>query len=262
MWHAANATRENLMMMWWTPEPLYEKFLNTDAEMQRVLMNPYTLDCARGRAQKFEKCDRNLTDRVGPPEASCGNPAESLSKYITSALHELTYDPDIPEAAVSPAHEALRRFRISDHQLLDLFNAWDEGPTPRDGVCNWAVSNLDHLLAHVPYSYPRSPQTNDDSVVTLVVLCLGIVATIVVLATTAIIYVNRKAQAIQFAQLDFLYLILAGSFLVCIGAVMLAVPPSDGTCMVSDAFIFHNICCSCIFVCMHELRFWLAAEVI
>lgn len=233
MWYAANATKSNLMMMWWTPEPLYQTFLGSDAELQHVLMNPYTLECSKARNEYLdESCELDLSSRVGPPEASCANPAESLSKLITYSLYELINDPDIPEAAISPAYDALRRFRISDPQLGELFSLWEKEPSPRDGVCTWAVQNLEFLMSMIPYSYPRVIVEEEHSIFGYIMIGLGALATTIVIATTSFVSALRQKDAIRYAQLDFLYLILTGSFLACIGAILSSVPPTNGSCMV------------------------------
>jgi len=232
MWHAANATKSNLIMMWWTPEPLYQSYLGTDTEMQHVLMNPYTLECAKAKEQYLEEsCDQPLEKRVGPPEASCANPSESLSKLTTGSLYDFLHPEGIPEAAISPAYDVLRRFQISEVQLGQMFDLWESEPTPRDAVCQWAVENLEYLLSMVPSTYPRILQEEPHSTFGYAMIGLGAAASCVTLGTAILVYAFRKKPAIQYAQLDFLYILLSGSFLACIGAILSSVPASDGTCI-------------------------------
>ncbi|KAL3912006.1 MAG: hypothetical protein SGARI_001368 [Bacillariaceae sp.] len=214
MWHAANATGENLIMMWWTPEPLYQKFFNTDAEMQYIMMNPYSLECAEAKEEYLdESCEANLTDRVGPPEASCANPSQSLSKLVTGKMYDFLNNPDIPEAAISPAYEMMRRFQFTEQQLGQLFDLWSSEPSPRDAVCQWAVDNLDYLLGMVPSSYPRAVEEEQHSAFGYAMIAFGTFATIVVLVTAMLVVKKKDKPSVKYAQLDFLYILLSGSIL-------------------------------------------------
>jgi hypothetical protein len=235
MWHAANATKENLLMMWWTPEPLYQMYLGTDAEMVPVMLPAFTEECYELQERLIdESCEANLTMRVGPPEAACTNPPESLSKLITGKLYELLNDPKIPDAAVSPAHDMLSRFRITEVQLGQLFNLWDSEPTPRDAVCQWVVDNFDYFYSMVPFSYPRVVKQEASTAFAYGMLGLSIAAVCVVTGTFCLVYYLRFKPAIRYAQLDFLYMLLSGSILVVIGALIITIPASDGTCIVSN----------------------------
>ena len=120
MWTAANATRSHLMMMWWEPEPLYQRFVGTDAEFQHVMLKPYTLECDAARDVYKDECSTNLTERVGTPEMSCDNPPEPLRKLISGGLYDVLNDPEIPEASRSPAYDALRLFQITQVQLGEV----------------------------------------------------------------------------------------------------------------------------------------------
>ena len=234
MWHAANATRSNLMMMWWTPEPLYQLYLGSGSEMQPVALKPYTLGCFETQeSQIVETCEANHSQRVGPPEAACDNPAQSLSKLITGKLYDLSNDPSIPEAAVSPAHGMLSRFRITEVQLGQLFDLWETEPTPRDAVCEWAAENIDLLLSLAPYSYPRIIEEQPHSAFGWSMIGLGVAAFLVVLGTALCVRHFKDKPAIRYAQLDFLCILLAGSFLVVIGAIIIGVPASNASCIVS-----------------------------
>jgi hypothetical protein len=84
----------------------------------------------------------------------------------------------------------------------------------------------------IPYSYPRILQEEDHSLFGYIMIGLGAFATVVVVATTSFVTALREKAAIRYAQLDFLYLILTGSFLASIGAILSSVPPTNGSCMV------------------------------
>ena len=235
MWHAANATRENLIIMWWTPEPLYQRYLGTDAEMQYIMMNPYSLECSKAKEDFLdESCEANLTDRVGPPGASCANPSQPLSKLVTGKMYDFLHNSGIPDPAINPAYEMMRRFQFSEQQLGQLFDLWESEPSPRDAVCKWAVDNLDYLLGMVPSSYPRAVQEEPHSAFGYAMIGLGTFATLVVLATAFMVAKKKDKPSVKYAQLDFLYMLLCGSVLVGIGAILSSVPASDGSCIVSS----------------------------
>ena len=49
LWDAANATRSNLMTLWYTPEGLYSKYIGTPTQMMRISMPPPTQECMEYR---------------------------------------------------------------------------------------------------------------------------------------------------------------------------------------------------------------------
>mmetsp|Transcript_2073 Transcript_2073/g.3676 ORF Transcript_2073/g.3676 Transcript_2073/m.3676 type:complete len:949 (-) Transcript_2073:159-3005(-) len=238
MWHAANHTKSHLMMQWWQPEPLYQEFLDTDAEMQRVTLKPYTRECSIARSYWKDECSDDFATRVGSPEEACGDPVEPLRKLINVGLYEVLNAPDIPEEALSPAYDVLRFFSISEIQLGELFDLWKSEPTPRDAVCKWAVENLDTVLkTMIPPTYPRVIKEESASSFGLASMIVALIATLIVVLTGGLVYRNRQLPAIRYAQPDFLFLLLVGSFFVGLGATLLSAPASDGTCLSSLWFI-------------------------
>jgi hypothetical protein len=237
MWDAANATRSHLMMMWWSPEPHYQKYLGKDAEFQRVILKPYTLECDKAREGGKKECSPDLQERVGAPEEACDNPTEPLRKLISGSLYDVIHNPDIPEAIRSPAYDVLRLFQISDVELGELFGLWESEESPRDAICTWAANNLDFLNATVPYSHPRVTREEPHSALGFVAVTLGCMATLLVLLTSLLVYRKREKQAIQYAQTDFLSFLLAGAFLVSLGSILSGLPAHDATCTSAIWFI-------------------------
>ncbi|KAL3915483.1 MAG: hypothetical protein SGILL_005633 [Bacillariaceae sp.] len=239
MWHAANYTRSHLMMQWWQPEPLYQHFLGTDAEMQQVTRRPYTRDCAVAREIYKDECADDFVDRIGEPEEACGDPVEPLRKLINVGLREAMESPGIPEEAKSPAYDILRFFAVTEIQLGELFDAWEAGPTPREGVCEWAIANLDKVLGRmIPPTYPRVVRDEGHSSFGVAVMIVGGIATLVVLVTGFFVFQNSEAPSIQYAQTDFLGVLLLGSLMVSVGSILLSAPASKGTCTATIWFIF------------------------
>jgi 7 transmembrane sweet-taste receptor of 3 GCPR len=222
----------------WSPEPLFQHYLGTDAEMQQVIRRPYTRECAYAREEWKDECASDLETRIGASEEACGDPVEPLRKLINVGLKEALDSPDIPVEAKSPAYEILRFFTISEIQLGELFDAWSAAPSPRDAVCQWAVENLEqHLIQMVPPTYPRVVRENAHSPFGITSMIVGGVATLVVLVTTGFVFRMRNEPSIQYAQIDFLTILLVGSFFVGIGSVLLSAPASQGTCISSIWFV-------------------------
>ena len=238
MWYAANATRNNLIMMWWTPEPLYYKFLNTEAEFQRVTLKPVTVECETSRVEWRDECSLDLFTRVNPnPNSACDNPVKPLRKLIATGLHNSIYNnPNIPVAARNPAYDVLRLFHISETQLGEIFNLW-HGDTsgngdntaatplsPRDAVCTWVAQNINFINSTIPNTYPRTTRTMNHSTFGYVSLALSCVSTCLILFTMFMVYYKRKKPSMQFAQIDFLSILLVGSLFVGIGSILISLP--------------------------------------
>lgn len=89
----------------------------------------------------------------------------------------------------------------------------------------------------IPRSFPRVVQRSTDATVrnalfdaSIVVSCTAI---ILVLVSMALTYWHRKKRCLVYAQTEFLAILLAGLFLVSTGALILAIPPTNGTCLVT-----------------------------
>jgi hypothetical protein len=239
IWHAANYTKSHLMMQWWQPTPLYQHYLGTDAEMQQVTRRPYTRKCAKAREEYRNECDDSWERRIGVPEEACGDPVEPMRKLINVGLREALSSPDIPEAAKSPAYDILRFFAVTEIQLGELFDALEAGPTPREAVCNWAIENLDTVLEKlIPPTYPRVTRDEGHSSFGVAAMVVGGVAVLVVVVTSYFVYQKRTSPSIQYAQVDFLGVLLVGSFLVAIGSILFSAPASNVSCIASIWFVF------------------------
>jgi hypothetical protein len=59
------------------------------------------------------------------------------------------------------------------------------------------------------------------------------VATVFILMTAFLVYRNRTEPSIRYAQVDFLGMLLCGSFFIGVGSILLSAPASDGTCLAS-----------------------------
>jgi 7 transmembrane sweet-taste receptor of 3 GCPR len=233
MWKAANATRSNLIMYYWTPEALYQQFAGTDAEFIRVSMPPPSQKCQEARRLETDQCNPDFNKRIGSPDGICEESAKNLYKLVVGNL----YETDLVEDAIrSPAYEALELFQMTELQLGQIFDYQREEPTPRHAVCRWIVQNMETFKTFVPRSYPRLLRDESKSRDPLVstALVLAIVATAAVACTIYAVVRCRHLRAIRLAQIEFLYFLLAGLLLVAGGSVMVA---AGGKCVVVIWFI-------------------------
>jgi hypothetical protein len=236
MWRAANATQSNLMMHYWTPEALVQEFAGTDAEFVRVSMPPPSQQCQDARRPETDQCNADVQLRLGSPLGICEESAKNLYKLIVGNLYDVTHAPHIPEPIHNPAYDALRLFQISELQLGQIFDYHRTEPTPRDAVCRWMVENIETLQTFVPRTYPRllrNSNTNRDTVDPFVytAMILGSIAILFVLVTWYLVHKNRTMRAIRLAQIEFLHLLLTGLLLVAIGSILVALPPTNATCI-------------------------------
>lgn len=183
LWKAANATKSNLIMHYWTPEPLVQEFVDSDAEFIRITMPPPSQLCADSRRPEKYQCSLNDTLRYGVEEGVCEESAKNLYKLVVGNLYDVIHDDRIPDPIRSPAYDALRLFQLSELQLGQIFDylhkssalpyyfmndefinttlndmtiTTNRKTTPRDAVCHWVIENLDILHTFVPRTYPRT----------------------------------------------------------------------------------------------------------
>ena len=239
LWAAANATKSDLMTVWWLPEALYSTYLGTEAEMTRVTLTPPTQECIENRIFASERCEAtSFEDLVGDPRGACDEAPQMLHKVITSSLYSAIYDPSIPDARRSPAYDAIKAFTITELQLGEILKAWLERDVDRYGfdgrlaTCQWVGNNLDYLSDFIPRSYPRLERQEDsyESAIFFPAIIIGALSTLTVITTIGLTYYWRATYVLQFAQVEFLFLLLVGLFMVAAGSVLLAIEPTDGTC--------------------------------
>jgi hypothetical protein len=233
LWRAANATKSNLMMMWWSPEVMYQSFQGTYAEFVRVSLPSPTQECIDSRLPWDDRCSDDFQRRVGSPLGVCDEPAAPLKKLILKGLYDATFDPSIPEAIRSPGYDAAHLFSVSELQLGEMFNYWSRMHTPREAICQWAVDNIRHMETMIPRTYPRVSEEEqiEDSMLYSSTLLGGFVLLLVFL-TSWKIFRQRERRVMKCAQTEFLWLLLAGSFTISIGAIVEASSkPTRASCV-------------------------------
>ncbi len=231
LWAAANATRSNLIMNWWTPNALIYEYIGTDAEMTKITLPLPTQDCVEKRVDTIERCSANQTDRVGDPAGACDEKAKPLEKLISGILYDMTFSPDTDPAIRSPGYDVFRYFKLTELQLGEMFQYWNSRTNPREAICDWIVDNMEYMETFVSPTYPRTTEKATNEVLSYVSTIVGVVATIIVFVTAFGVYKFRKTQAIVYAQIEFLFVLLAGAFLVAVGATIQGLPPTNGSCV-------------------------------
>ena len=96
---AANATKADIIHLWWTPQPLNEDFYGTDSELIKVVLPTATQECIEAVNDASLRC----VDDPGPKEGACATVPQFLTKVIGTSLRQLGENPDIDEALWSPA---------------------------------------------------------------------------------------------------------------------------------------------------------------
>jgi hypothetical protein len=247
IWHAANATNSHVMMIYMKPEALYQEFLNTDYAFQRIAFPETTEECVKARRPDRLRCSdtASFEDRMGDKAGTCDEAEEALQSVIVKALKEITMGDDIPEAVKSPAYDAVKEFKIHNLQIGEIFLRWvhtyhrDTHIGLREAACEWVVDNLDVLEAFVPDSFPRVVKEMDSQPTTLSISATIVAGAAIVcsLAASAATYVNRGKTSIILAQIEFLWILLAGLTLVSTGSLVGSFKPTDATCVATVWFV-------------------------
>eukprot|EP00522_Entomoneis_paludosa_P015756 CAMPEP_0172451532 /NCGR_PEP_ID=MMETSP1065-20121228/9543_1 /TAXON_ID=265537 /ORGANISM="Amphiprora paludosa, Strain CCMP125" /LENGTH=993 /DNA_ID=CAMNT_0013203495 /DNA_START=474 /DNA_END=3455 /DNA_ORIENTATION=- len=240
IFHAANATKSDLVGWWWRPEALYLQFQNTDFELQHVSFPPTNHVCVQQRASIAGRCSPNPSEQVGSASGVCDVPPIPNYKLMSTGLYDLVYDPDIPEGQRSPGYDVVKEFIMDGFQLGEIFDYWNSrdsdkyGFDPRDAVCRWAHENFDYLQRFIPRSYPRVIETKGETALNQIAIAFGCLAVVMTFLAMVVTYRQRQRRVFQYAQVEFVFLLLLGMMLVSTGAVVSAIhPPSSGRCVAS-----------------------------
>ena len=243
MYAAANATRSNLMLMWWTPEATYSTYVGTEAEMQRVVLPTPTQECIDHRILSTQRCEfDDPMEQYGDPAGACDEAPQLLQKIVASGLYEATYGGSrgqMEAAKQSPAYDAIKAVKITEMQLGNILQNWINrgidtyGFDPRLATCLWVRDNLDLMQDFIPKSHPRVGQEQNilESTLFYVAVCFGGLATILTILTSFFCYQRRNGYVMRFSQVEFLFLLLLGILLASIGSVLMAMEPTNATCM-------------------------------
>eukprot|EP00934_Nitzschia_sp_Nitz4_P004111 Nitzschia sp. Nitz4//scaffold458_size6098//2//3483//NITZ4_009188-RA/size6098-augustus-gene-0.1-mRNA-1//-1//CDS//3329552307//4101//frame0 len=236
IWEAAQATKSDVIMLWWTPETTYEQFQGTDAEMTQVLLPSVTQECLDARVDLYEVCGDNETSKYGDAAGACDWPIQNLKKLIAASLKGSSRS-DNP-AFSNPAYETISNFEMTNIQYSSIFQRWFEAGVDgweydlRAATCSWVVDNLDVLQSFVPETYPRVvaevDTTGNSWYIAADVTCGVSIALVLVCAAATFWYRNSKIM--HRVQVEFMSLLLLGLVLVSIASVIAIVQQTNATC--------------------------------
>lgn len=90
-----------------------------------------------------------------------------------------------------------------------------------------------YLRDFVPRNYPRVEQeiNRNGGALQYVSIALGGLVVMLVMVTAFGVHQYRDRRPIRVAKVEFLWLLLIGSFLVALGAILAGTPPTNGTCL-------------------------------
>jgi 7 transmembrane sweet-taste receptor of 3 GCPR len=238
--NAANATKANIILMWAMPDPFYQQFVGTEMELIPIILPTATGECLANRRPWEDQCSGDMAARVGDARGACDEPPTLLHKLVSTSLTDEHNDPDIAPARKSPTVTAIQQFTLTSDiygSFFDLLierDALQESRTTmmRDATCQWVVDNFDLVKAWIPFSYPRVVQVgNTNEPLLISSAALASVTILCVLAAAAIVHASQHRRVMQLAQIDFLCLLLAGLLFISIGALIAAIPPTNGSCI-------------------------------
>jgi hypothetical protein len=238
IWAAANATKSNVVMHWWTPEAIVQTYANTDAEFLRVALPPASQDCIESRIAVEDRCSSDPLVQVGKAEGACDEAPHALQKVISTGLYQSIHDPFIPEAKRSPAYESIALFQVNSYQIGRFFDYWLSRETDkwnfdaRDATCQWVIENLEYLQDFVPETHPRILQEEErEGALFYASISFAGVSLSMTAYSIIITYQFRKYQALRYAQFEFLIILLVGLLMVSVGSMISIFPPTDGLCV-------------------------------
>ncbi|CAB9518445.1 Gamma-aminobutyric acid (GABA) B receptor [Seminavis robusta] len=240
MYAAANATKSNLMTMWWTPEAMYSTYLGTSAEMQKVILPSPTQECVDHRIRSSQRCEFETSqEQYGDKRGACDEAPQLLQKIVGSGLYQRTYESGIDPAKQSPAYEAVKAFQLSELQIGTILQQWINrnqdryGFDPRHATCMWLRENLEYLEDFIPRQFPRVGHEQNilEAPLFYAAIALGTLATLMTIVVTVLTYRRRNGYVMRFSQVEFLFLLLLGLLFVSVGSILLAIPPSNGSCV-------------------------------
>jgi hypothetical protein len=189
-----------------------------------------------------DRCSLDEETRNGNSLGGCDDAPLPLQKLIGSVVREFAKDHSIPEELHSPAYDVLREFSMTSYQIGEVFNrffALDVDPDNydlREATCAWFVENFEGMEDFTPEGFPRTLQSDEDLTnqpIYYAAIAFAAMSVCVVTCTCVVTYFQRKRHVIRLAQIEFLSVVLLGLMMVSVGSVLIAVPATNGICVVS-----------------------------
>jgi len=240
IWRAANATKSDVFMWWWTPDLLVEEFGDSaDYEFQRVTLPTPTEECLRYRGKELneKRCSANIDDRIGEEIGSCDYAVVPVKKVISRGLLTASLA-NGEDALQSPAYTFLKQIYMPEYSLTNILRQWtrlkiedSNADAARDSVCEWIHDNLDELVRYSPRGFPRERESKSYSALSYAGYALGSIAIILAVMTAMLTYIWRGNQVLKAAQLNVLSSMIVGYLFTGVSAILFAVvETSDFIC--------------------------------
>ncbi|KAL3909860.1 MAG: hypothetical protein SGILL_007919, partial [Bacillariaceae sp.] len=243
IWRAANATRSPVMMWYWAPDALVEQFRDGDGAFQQLLLPEATETCSRNRVDTEARCSEDIWVRRGNAEGACDQEFHALQKAVSTKFHRQVESE--PLVTKSPAYDFIKQLRVTDLELNGMLRDWVNrkvdpyGNDAREAVCSWVVENYEDLLDFLPPGYPKEIDTVNayDEGYMIGAIVFAVCTCLAVTAVAGACYAYRQQRVFIYAQTHMTGLILAGFFLISIGAILYAVEPTSGICTAQVWFV-------------------------
>mmetsp|Transcript_43896 Transcript_43896/g.93377 ORF Transcript_43896/g.93377 Transcript_43896/m.93377 type:complete len:632 (-) Transcript_43896:102-1997(-) len=242
IWHAANETKSDLIGLWWVPEPTVNSFMGSGSDFTLVTLPPSTKECMENRIDPLKRCDPDATefDLVGDEKGACKDPYDHLMKVAVGNMGINIKENSNPKSRMSPAYDVYNNFYMNEIEIEEILNGWTERGQDkwnfdlRWSTCKWVTENLEHIIeSFIPEDHPQTIRESETArPMRLTAVFFSVIAITMCLSTAGgIFYLHEKGKLERAAQLLFLVLLLAGLLSVSIGALLLALEPSDGSCI-------------------------------
>ena len=225
------------MIGWWEPEPLIELFGLTRIQLPRP-----DSECLEHRTNTEERCSNDFDVRIGSEKGSCDFIATVLQKAIASSLPKSAHDLD--KATRSPGYDGIKSLKLSTVEMETILDDWitrgidSYGYDPRLAVCRWVADNIDTFIEHVPDGYPRTfVEQNFQTTIAWTAIALSIFVCFIITGCYIFTKKYSHTKAMKYAQTKFLHLTLCGFVIFLIGAIIVCVTPSRGSCTSAEWFI-------------------------
>lgn len=218
IYKAANATKSDIIIWWWTPDQMEQTFVGTDYEMVRVDMPRPTSECIDFRINGgIVRCSNNELDRLGHESTgACDYPIEFQSKIISNGLVKAIFSGE-DEAMKSPAFDFLNNIVLPLKTVDDVLfyrekkrrHGLSDDPL-RETLCDWVYDNFDYLQQQMPTGYPRQKREVDLQIFSITGSILGASTFSIVLVSIYLIRKWKTKRHIKFAQVDALVMTAIG----------------------------------------------------
>jgi hypothetical protein len=141
IFHAANWTQSDVMVLFWKPEPSFDQF-----KYIKVAFPFPTTECIKNRRPRINRCEASQEALVGSPQGACDLAIFPLEKFVSSAVQDSAFNTPIDTR--SPAYQFLTKFTIQNTEIEELLQNWftrgidRSGYDPRETVCVWVAENI------------------------------------------------------------------------------------------------------------------------